>query len=133
VEDDLGSGKYLLFLGFVIVTGALISTLISGGRDVPHIGFSGVVMALFAYYGLQFPKAKLIWLLPGFGIVRFGSLHTSIFGWSWFQFRALWVALFYLGGDIAYYYLMERTDTSSISFSGHIAHRERRSIRKIEA
>lgn len=121
VEDDLGSQKFLVFLGFVMITGAVISTFISGSRDIPHIGFSGVVMALFAYYGLQFPKAKMIWLLPHFRVVQFDTLHTTMFGWGWFQFRTLWVALFYLAGDMIYYFLQETGNRGSVSFSGHIA------------
>ncbi len=78
-------------------------------------------MALFAYYGLQFPKAKMIWLLPNFHFTQQGTFHTGLLGWSWFQFRTLWVALFYLAGDIAYYFIEEMNGSSSVSFSGHIA------------
>lgn len=59
VEDDLGHGKFIGFIVFVTVAVGLMQAVISGSPESPHIGFSGVVMALFAYYGLQFPKAKL--------------------------------------------------------------------------
>lgn len=121
VEDDLGSQKFIFFLSFVVLVGATLSSFISGGGDIPHIGYSGVVMSLFAYYGLQFPKAKMIWLLPDFRFTKTGTFHSGLFGWSWFQFRTLWVALFYLAGDLFYYFIEEVTHQNSVSFSGHIA------------
>ena len=78
-------------------------------------------MALFAYYGLQFPKAKIIWFLPHMRVVQFKTMYAPIFGFGWFQFRALWVALIYLLADIVYYFVLEKTGISAISFSGHIA------------
>ncbi|WP_413288398.1 rhomboid family intramembrane serine protease [Bdellovibrio sp. HCB337] len=121
VEDDLGSKKFLEFLVFTMIIGAIISTLIAGSRDLPHIGYSGVVMALFAYYGLQFPKAKMIWLLPRLNTGQSSNAYSARIGWGWFQVRALWVALFYLAGDTLYYFLQETSNKASVSFSGHIA------------
>ncbi len=120
VEEDLGSKKFIGLLVFTIIVVALTLTITSGHRDIPHIGYSGVVMSLFAYYGLQFPEAKIIWLLPNFRVVQFNKLYAPMLGWSWFQFRALWVALFYLAGDIIYYFAMEASGNGSVSFSGHI-------------
>lgn len=120
VEDDLGRKKYFFFLAFVIVTGGLIQIPIAGNSDLPHIGYSGVVMALFAYYGLQFPKAKLIWLLPRISLMQFDKVYVPMIGRSWYQFRALWVALFYFTADLIYYLLLEKGDQSQVSYSGHI-------------
>lgn len=121
VEDDLGSKKFLGFLGFTVVAEALVAALISGSRDIPHVGYSGVVMALFAYYGLQFPKAKIIWFLPRIHLANSSSARGPLFTWAWFQFRALWIAFFYFAADFIYYLAQEMNSKESVSFSGHIA------------
>lgn len=121
VEEDLGWQRFIGFLLFVIVGGAMIESLIEPASrgTIPSVGFSGVVMGLLAYYGFQFPKAKLVWVLPRARVREYDRMHTPTFGWGWFQFNVLWVALFYFFADLIYFYFT-RNGSPGVSYSGHI-------------
>ncbi|MEQ1879306.1 MAG: rhomboid family intramembrane serine protease [Bdellovibrionia bacterium] len=122
VEEDLGWKKYVGFLLFVIGVSTFIQIFISYGRDIPHVGYSGVVMALFAYYAFQFPKAKLVWLLPRMKTYADGGFRTWLTGWGWYQFPILWCAALYFLGDLAEYFFTERNNTGGgVAHSAHIA------------
>lgn len=121
VEDDLGPGRFILFLLFVPLFIAASLFIFSGSKMSPHVGYSGVIMALLTYYALQFPGAKMIWMLPRLNNLKIGRASSLFVGWGWFQIRPLWVAAIYLVWDLVLYFALERNHLSAVSSSGHIA------------
>jgi membrane associated rhomboid family serine protease len=67
VEDYLGRARYLLLLLLATAAGSLFQVALAPHSTVPVIGASGGVAGLVAFYGLLFPRVRLVivtvWLL----------------------------------------------------------------------
>lgn len=121
VEDDLGVAKYLGFSIWCALGANLMTVLTSGRPDVPHIGYSGVIMGLMAYYVLQFPKSRLAYLFPGVHLLPVPGGGTSFLtAWRWIRLPVWVVAIFYFGKDLFYYLFLERDKLTGTSHSAHI-------------
>jgi membrane associated rhomboid family serine protease len=123
VEQALGFSRYLVFVAFVAVFTAVGAALIGSAPDVPHVGLSGVIMALIVYYALEFPKTRIAYLLPTLG---YRMYRTDMFaaramnGFSWIRLP-VWVVLFgYLVLDFCGYYFMERHGYTRTGHSAHL-------------
>ena len=76
VEDFLGRGRYLVLLLLATMVGDVLHVALDPHSNMPVVGASGGISGLIAFYGLQFPRARLIvW-----------------FRLFWFRIRA-WVAI----------------------------------------
>jgi membrane associated rhomboid family serine protease len=78
VEDHLGKWKYLLLLFVATVVGDCIHILGEPRSMIPAIGASGGISGIIVYYALQFPKARL-----GF-VVRILYMFRWIYIPAWF-------------------------------------------------
>jgi membrane associated rhomboid family serine protease/Zn-finger nucleic acid-binding protein len=88
VEDYVGRGKFLLLLLLATVAGDVLHSLFDPVSTRPCVGASGGISGLIAFYALQFPHARL-----GFLIRRY---------YRWIQIPAwgaflLWLGLQFLG------------------------------------
>jgi len=63
VEDVLGKGRYLLLVFAATGAGGLLHTLLAPDSQLPCIGASGGISALIVFYALQFPRARLGWIV----------------------------------------------------------------------
>jgi membrane associated rhomboid family serine protease/Zn-finger nucleic acid-binding protein len=63
VEDVLGKKRFLLMLLAATVGGDLLHALFAPNSHTPCIGASGGISALIVFYALQFPHARLGWMI----------------------------------------------------------------------
>jgi len=63
VEDYLGRGRYILLLLLATTTGDLLHIGFDPQSTVPVIGASGGISGVVAFYGLQFPRARVVVLV----------------------------------------------------------------------
>lgn len=74
VEDYVGRWRYALLLLASTLTGDLVHLVASPGSTVPCIGASGGISGIIVFYALQFPRARLGFLL------RFFWVHLPAWG-----------------------------------------------------
>ncbi len=122
VEEDLGKLKYLGLLVSSALFCSIGAILVSGRPDVPHVGLSGVIMALMSYYALQFPRSRIAYLVP---VVHTISLPRAGAGWisgiRWLRLPVWAVAVVFLLKDALFYFLHERTHLTQVSHSVHLS------------
>ena len=80
VEDHLGWLRYLLLLAGAALVGDLIHILAEPRSTIPAIGASGGISGVIVYYALQFPRARL------------GFVVNLRYLFHWFYMPA-WIAL----------------------------------------
>lgn len=102
VEDCLGRSRYLLLLLLATVAGDFLHIAIDPRSTIPSIGASGGISGIVAFYGLQFPRARLLILLRYFFFwpLRI-TAKTGLLLWILFQLVGVG---FQLGGftDVNY-------------------------------
>lgn len=88
VEDYLGRRRYLFLLLFATLAGSLSHVALNPGSNIPVVGASGGIAGIVVFYGLQFPRVRLLiltaWLL--FFPLR---LRAGIFLLLWFLLQVL--------------------------------------------
>jgi membrane associated rhomboid family serine protease len=63
VEDYLGWRKYLLLILAATITGDCVHLLVASGSTTPCVGASGGISGVIVFYALQFPRARLGFLV----------------------------------------------------------------------
>ena len=86
VEDYLGKTRFLLLILVSTVTGDLLHVMAQPNSTVPCVGASGGISGVIAFYALEFPRARL------------GFLLRYWWRFQWFQLPAwgafvLWILL----------------------------------------
>jgi len=78
VEDYLNHGAYLTLVLSASLLGDTLHSLLEPRGDLPLIGASGGISGIIAFYALQFPRARLVYLFR--------------MGWyfRWVRFPAFW-------------------------------------------
>ncbi|MBI4464011.1 MAG: rhomboid family intramembrane serine protease [Acidobacteria bacterium] len=107
VEDYLGKSRYLLVLLLATATGGLLHTLGHPDSTTPVIGASAGVSGILVYYGLQYPRARLGFLIQYFFLFRWIRLR------AW-MYVLLWIVLQSIGA------LQQLTGVTQVSFLGHL-------------
>ena len=97
IEDDLGPKRFLLFYLLAGVGAAMTQVLIDTQSQVPMVGASGAIGGILGAYLINYPKAKVLVLIP------FGFFSQLL------KIRALYVLGFWFilqfissGGGVAY-------------------------------
>ncbi|HLX69561.1 MAG TPA: rhomboid family intramembrane serine protease [Verrucomicrobiae bacterium] len=78
VEDYLGRWRYLLLILLSTITGDCIHWAFQSGSTTPCIGASGGISGVIVFFALQFPKARLCFLLRAYW--RFRWLKIPAWG-----------------------------------------------------
>ncbi len=63
VEDYLGKRRYLFLLVAATMAGNFLHIAMDPRSDVPLVGASGGISGLIVFYGLQFPRVRLLLLM----------------------------------------------------------------------
>lgn len=84
VEDYLGHRRFLLLVGFATLLGAIAHIALDPRSQIPVIGASGGISGLVVFYGLEFPRARL-----GF-LIRWVFRWIQIPAWV---FVGLWIVM----------------------------------------
>jgi len=113
VEDYLGRGKYLLLILAADMFGNLLHVLLSPASAVPCIGASGGISGIIVFYALQFPRARLSFLLCGWW-----GLYMSRWGFGWWSIPA-WGALILWLLLQTFTLSMEWDGSSTVAASAH--------------
>lgn len=116
VEADLGFFKFFIFVIFAAITSHGLSVWFQTDPSVPHVGLSGVVMAMMAYYTLSFPHSRIGFIFPGWILLR-----NKFSGNLWWRFPAWSVFCYYLIFDMISFWFVELREKSTISHSGHVS------------
>ncbi|MBI3895836.1 MAG: rhomboid family intramembrane serine protease [Acidobacteria bacterium] len=107
VEEYLGKSRYLLVLLLAIVTGGVLHSLAHPDSTTPVVGARAGISGILVFYCLQYPRARL------------GFLVRYLFIFRWIRLRAwmymlLWIVLQSLGA------LQQLSGVTQISFLGHL-------------
>lgn len=86
VEDYVGRARFLLLILAATLTGDLVHLLTGPASTVPCIGASGGISGVIVFYALQFPRARLGFLLRIFLYFRWVQMP------AWFAL-VLWLGL----------------------------------------
>ncbi|USN48156.1 MAG: rhomboid family intramembrane serine protease [Pseudobdellovibrionaceae bacterium] len=122
VEERLGFFRYGAFVLFTFGFVAMSQIIWGTHPDVPHIGLSGLVMAVMTFYTLEFPKSRLVYMVPWIHSMHFQrGGYARIRGLRWLRIKIGWVALGYLAVDVLSYFLLERNGLTSVSHTAHIS------------
>ena len=97
IEDSLGPKKFLIFYLLAGTGAAMTQVLIDTQSQVPMVGASGAIGGVLGAYLINFPKAKVLVLIP-FGffsqLIKIRALYVLGF-WFILQFIST-------GGGVAY-------------------------------
>ena len=90
IEDSLGPKKFLIFYLLAGTGAAMTQVLIDTQSQVPMVGASGAIGGVLGAYLINFPKAKVLVLIP-FGffsqLIKIRALYVLGF-WFILQFRS---------------------------------------------
>src|SRR5262249_25057604 len=91
VEDYLGSGRYLILLFCCTIAGGLLHAVSQPRNYVPLVGASAAISGMLAYYGLQFPRARIGFLLrfPVLFFRRWVNLRAWMYVIGWIVLQAI--------------------------------------------
>ena len=88
IEDSLGKAKFLIFYLLCGVGAAITQVLADTSSQIPMVGASGAIGGVLGAYLINYPKAKVLVLIP-FGffsqIIRIKAFYVLIF-WFVLQF-----------------------------------------------
>jgi membrane associated rhomboid family serine protease len=70
IEDVMGHAKYALFYLLCGVLAAVSHAVTDPSSTVPMVGASGAISGVLGAYVLLFPRARVLVLIPGFGITK---------------------------------------------------------------
>ena len=87
VEDRLGRIRYLFFYLAAGVTAGVIHSVANSSSRVPTVGASGAIAAVLGAYAVEFPRARVITLIPFFPFVQVVALPAMIVLGLWFVFQ----------------------------------------------
>lgn len=107
VEDYLGRGRYLLVLLLATVAGGVLHTLGHPNSSIPVIGASAGISGILVFYGLQYPRAQLGFLILYFFIFRWIRLRA----WTYVFFG---IVLQSIGA------VQQLAGLTQVSFLGHL-------------
>ena len=83
VEDEIGSARFLVFYLTCGVVAGMVHVYFSHGSRVPLVGASGAISGVLGAYLLLFPRARVMTLVPLFGIVRIMAIPAVLFLLVW--------------------------------------------------
>lgn len=93
VEERLGRPRFALLLLASAVLGALAHALLEPRADIPLVGVSGGVSGLLVYYSLQFPRARIAFLIRHYYFGRWLTMPAwfAFILWMLLQFAGMWL------------------------------------------
>lgn len=113
VENHLGRWKYLLLILGADLLGNLLHVVLSPATHIPCIGASGGISGVIVLYALQFPRARLSFLIGGFW-----GYYASRWGFGWWNVPA-WGALVLWLLLQSFTLFMELDGSSNVAASAH--------------
>lgn len=91
VEDYLGSACYLMVLLLSSLAGSALYVLLHGESSMPLVGASSAISGILTFYGLQFPRARIGFLLrfPSLFFIRWVNLRAWVYVLFWIVLQTI--------------------------------------------
>ena len=91
VEDYLGTGRFLVVLLLASLAGSLLHTALHLESSIPLVGASSAISGILTCYGLQFPRARIGFLLrlPSIFWMRWVNLRAWVYVLFWIVLQAI--------------------------------------------
>ena len=70
IEDAMGHAKFIVFYLLCGILAALSHAMTDPASHIPMVGASGAISAVLGAYVLLFPRATVLVLMPGIGMIR---------------------------------------------------------------
>lgn len=96
MEDTLGHFRYILFYLIAGMSAAFLQVIIFPESSLPMIGASGAIAGVLGGYVIQFPRAKIVTLIPIFVFFQVVELPAFLFLGIWLLMQ-LFSGFFSLG------------------------------------
>jgi len=102
IEDVMGHAKYIVFYLACGILAAMSHALTDTSSAVPMVGASGAISGVLGAYGLLFPRAHVLVLIPGLGMTR---VAAGIVLGMWFVMQLLsgGMSIGSQGGGVAFF------------------------------
>lgn len=102
IEDVMGHTRYIVFYLACGVLAAISHAMTDPSSIVPMVGASGAISGVLGAYALLFPRARVLVLIPGFGMT---SVAAGIVLGMWFVMQLLsgGMTLGTKGGGVAFF------------------------------
>lgn len=84
IEDRLGPARFLLFFLLAAVLGNYSQVIVDPRSDIPLVGASGAVAGVLGAYLVQFPRARVLALLPLGFFFTVTEVPAVVFLFLWF-------------------------------------------------
>lgn len=120
VEEYLGKIKFVVLVVVASLSTAFFQIWLGTKPMIPHVGLSGVVMAMMCFYAFAFPKNRIAFLIPGIHIWNHGDGEAWIRTLRWWRLPAWIVFGFYTAKDFLKYFFFEKAGWGDVSHSGHL-------------
>ncbi len=112
IEDVLGRGRFLLFYLACGVGAALLHIASGPGSPIPTVGASGAIAGLMGAYLLLYPHARILSLVPIFGIIStLIEVPALLVIGFWFLLQL--ISSQWLGGDML-------TQQGGVAYLAHV-------------
>ena len=89
VEDTFGHLRFLLFYLACGVMAALLHTWTNPASELPTVGASGAIAGVLGAYGVAFPRARVITLIPFFPFFQVAAIPAMLVLGLWFVLQFL--------------------------------------------
>ncbi|MBI3933059.1 MAG: rhomboid family intramembrane serine protease [Acidobacteria bacterium] len=91
VEDYLGTGRFLLVLLLASLAGSALHVAVHLDSSTPLIGASSAISGILTCYGLQYPRARIGFLvrLPSIFFMRWVNLRAWVYVLFWIVLQAI--------------------------------------------
>ncbi len=83
VEDSMGHARYLIFYLITGIGAALAQVFLNIESLTPMIGASGAIAGVMGAYMIQYPKGKILTILPIFFFFQFIKVPAVVFLLIW--------------------------------------------------
>lgn len=84
VEDQMGSGRYLVFYLIAGTVAGLAHVVSSPNSNIPTVGASGAIAGVLGAYFILFPRARVTTFIPLFFLPWFIDVPAIVFIGIWF-------------------------------------------------
>ena len=89
VEDRFGHGRFLIFYLLCGLAASFTHYAFNAYSTVPALGASGAIAGVISAYGIMFPKARVIFMVPILFFPFFFELPALLFALIWYLMQVI--------------------------------------------
>lgn len=110
VEDKIGGWLFLILLTLSTASGNILTLCFEPQSDIPHVGASGGIAGVLIFYGLTFPRNKIVFFMAG----TYGLMMPRLIRIPAWAALLLWVLIQFFGASF------QSAGMSTVSYSSHL-------------